>query len=89
MKISSIIMVSLPYPYGVESRHMSDSNAKKHGKKIRLTPEAKDILRELGRVGGKTRAQNLSPEERRISAVKASRAASEARARKAAVRKKR
>jgi hypothetical protein len=37
----------------------------------------------LGRAGGLARAQNLTPEERRRSALKASRAAARARTRKA------
>jgi len=37
----------------------------------------------LGRIGAKTRAANLSPEERRRIAIKASKAAAKARTRKA------
>jgi hypothetical protein len=57
------------------------STAKK--RRIKLTAEAKHILSALGRVGGETRAQNMSPEERRSGATKASKAAAEARTKKA------
>jgi hypothetical protein len=51
--------------------------------RIKLTAHAKRILSALGRVGGKTRAENMSPEERRAGAIKASRAAALARTKKA------
>jgi hypothetical protein len=55
---------------------------------IKLTAEAKYLLSELGRVGGKARAENMSPQERRASAIKASRAAALARTTKAKMKKK-
>lgn len=41
----------------------------------------------MARLGGLTRAKNLTPEERRASALKASRAAAKARCEKAKLRK--
>lgn len=54
---------------------------------LRLTPVQLAAARELGRIGGKKRAAKLSPEERRRSAIKASKAASKARTLKAKQRK--
>jgi hypothetical protein len=54
---------------------------------LRLTPSQKAAAIELGRIGGKTRAANLSAEERRRIATKASRAAAKARTRAAKARK--
>jgi hypothetical protein len=50
---------------------------------LRITKAQKQYSRELGRIGGQTRAQNLTPEERRAIGIKASMAAVEARKRKA------
>ena len=55
---------------------------------LRLTLAQQEIAAELGRIGGKTRAANLSAEERRRIAIKASKAAAKARTRKARARKK-
>lgn len=54
---------------------------------LRLTPAQQEAAVELGRIGGKTRAANLSPEERRRIAIKASKAAAKARTLKARERK--
>jgi hypothetical protein len=61
---------------------------KKNNQKMTLTPAAKNVLRELGRLGGNARAESMTPEERRASAIKASKAAAEVRTRKAAERQK-
>jgi hypothetical protein len=62
---------------------MRKKSSKAKNRRIKLTAEAKHLLRALGRVGGKTRAENMSPEERRAGAIKASRAAALARTTKA------
>jgi hypothetical protein len=54
---------------------------------LRLTAAQQEAAAELGRIGGKTRAANLSPEERRRIAIKASKAAAKARTRRAKERK--
>lgn len=54
---------------------------------LRLTPAQLEAAVELGRIGGKTRAANLSAEERRRIAIKASKAAAKARTLKAKERK--
>lgn len=54
---------------------------------LRLTPAQLAAAVELGRIGGKTRAANLSAEERRRIAIKASKAAAKARTQKAKERK--
>jgi hypothetical protein len=54
---------------------------------LRLTDAQKKAAVELGRIGGKTRATNLTPEQRRRIAIKASKAAAKARTRKAKERK--
>jgi hypothetical protein len=54
---------------------------------LRLTPAQQEAAAELGRIGGKTRAANLSAEERRRIAIKASKAAAKARTLKAKERK--
>jgi len=41
----------------------------------------------LGQIGGRARAEKLTPEQRRQSAIKASKAAAKARKKKAAARK--
>jgi hypothetical protein len=61
--------------------------AMKRPPKLELTPEQKKIAAELGRLGGQTRASNLSPEKRHAIAIKASKAAAKARTRKAKERK--
>ena len=45
--------------------------------------EASLAMAELGRIGGLARAQKMTPEERRASALKASKAAAKARTKKA------
>ena len=64
-----------PYPYG------SMASMKNM---IRLTKAQKELTEELGRIGGQTRAKNLTPERRLAIARKASRAAARARTRKSA-----
>jgi hypothetical protein len=54
---------------------------------INLTIEQKKVAAELGRIGGQTRAKNLTAEKRRRIAIKASKAAARARTRKAKERK--
>jgi hypothetical protein len=54
---------------------------------LRLTPAQRQAAVELGRIGGKTRAKNLSAEARRRIAIKASKAAAKARTLKAKERK--
>jgi hypothetical protein len=54
---------------------------------LRLTEAQKTAFAKLGRIGGKTRAANLTPEERRRIATKASKAAAKARTKKAKERK--
>jgi hypothetical protein len=53
------------------------------GRKIRRVSEA---MSALGRIGGHARAEKMSAEERRASAIKASKAAAKARTEKAAER---
>ena len=48
-----------------------------------LTDAQRKAAVELGRIGGKTRAANLTAEERRRIAIKASKAAAKARTKKA------
>jgi hypothetical protein len=50
---------------------------------LRLTDAQMKAAVELGRIGGHTRATNLSAEQRRRIATKASKAAAKARSRKA------
>ena len=50
---------------------------------IRLTKAQKKLTEELGRIGGQTRAKNLTPERRLAIARKASKAAARARTQKA------
>jgi hypothetical protein len=56
-------------------------------KSVHLTKAAKGLVRELGRMGGLARASNLTPAQRKESAIKASKAAAKARTRKAKERK--
>ena len=56
--------------------------------KLELTAEQKKIAEELGRIGGKTRAKNLTAEERRRIALKAAKAAGKVHKAKAKERKK-
>ena len=51
--------------------------------KIRRVSEAMSVL---GRIGGHARAEKMSPEERRASAIKASKAAAKARTQRASDR---
>jgi hypothetical protein len=46
---------------------------------VKLTPAEKALAKKLGRIGGHTRAKNLTAEERRASAMKAARASVKAR----------
>jgi hypothetical protein len=62
-----------PYPYG------SMASMKQM---IRLTKAQKKLTEELGRIGGQTRAKNLTPERRLAIARKASKAAARARTRR-------
>lgn len=67
---------------------MSQNRPKKYltkSRKIKLTSDAISVL---GSIGGKARAAKLSPEDRRKIAVKASKAAAEARTTKATERQK-
>jgi hypothetical protein len=50
---------------------------------IRITKALKKATAELGRIGGEARAKLLTPARRREIAIKANRAASRARVRKA------
>lgn len=52
-----------------------------------MTSAEKRVAAESGRLGGETRAKNLSPEERRAIATKASKAAAVARKKRAAERR--
>ena len=54
---------------------------------LRLTEAQRKAAVELGRIGGKTRAANLTAEERRRIAIKASKAAAKARTQRANERK--
>jgi hypothetical protein len=54
----------------------------------RITKAQRRYSQALGRLGAKIRAQNLTPEQRRAIAIKASKAGVEARRRKAAERAK-
>lgn len=70
-------------------------NSREEGKRRRnyLTKSEKlsrvtRAMRELGRIGAQARAEALTPERRREIAIKASKAAAEARRKKAAERKK-
>jgi hypothetical protein len=54
---------------------------------LRLTPAQQETAAELGRIGGKIRAANLSAQERRRIAIKASNAAAKARTLKAKEKK--
>jgi hypothetical protein len=55
---------------------------------LRITKAQKQYSQMIGRLGGKVRARNLTAEERRAGAIKASQAAVEARRRKVAERAK-
>lgn len=44
--------------------------------------DPREVMREMGRKGGKARARRMTADERRASAIKASKAAAEARQRK-------
>ncbi len=64
------------------------TDAPKPKKTLKLTADAKKVLRELGRMGGQARAANMTADERRAGALKASKAAAKARTRKAKERQK-
>jgi hypothetical protein len=66
---------------------MVDSHVMKNYPILRLTPAQQQAAAELGRIGGKTRAANLTAEERRRIATKASKAAAKTRTLKAKQRK--
>jgi hypothetical protein len=82
-------MLSIYACLTVPIRYTASTMTKNVSKRPHLNPAAKALLRELGALGGKTRAANMTPEERRASAIKASKAAAEARAKKASANKKR
>lgn len=67
----------------VYSWSMSENRSKKYLTKSRKIKLTSDAMSALGSVGGKARAAKLSPEDRRMIAVKASRAAAKARTKKA------
>ena len=56
-------------------------------KRIGLTKAQKKLMAEMGRIGGETRAKNLSPEKRRAIAITASKAAAAARKKRAKERR--
>jgi len=56
--------------------------------KLQLTAEQRKIAAELGRIGGQTRAKNLTAKRRREIASKASKAAAKVRTQKAKAKKK-
>ena len=56
--------------------------------KLELTPEQRRIAAELGRIGGQTRARKLTPERRHDIAMKAAKAAAEARREKSERKRK-
>jgi hypothetical protein len=62
---------------------MTKKTPKKYMTKSRKIRRVSVAMSALGRIGGKARAEKLSAEERRASAMKASKAAAEARTRKA------
>jgi len=62
---------------------MSPNRPKKYLTKSRKIKLTSDAMGALGGIGGKARAAKLSPEDRRKIAVKASKAAAEARTKKA------
>lgn len=61
---------------------------KQYQTKAVKTARVTRAMRELGKIGAKARAEKLSPERRREIAIKASRAAAEARTKRAAERKR-
>jgi hypothetical protein len=67
---------------------MSRKATKKYMTKSRKITQVSVAMSALGRVGGLARAEKLSAEERRASAIKASKAAAKARTAKATERQK-
>ena len=67
---------------------MTRKTPKRYMTKARKTRLVSEALSALGRIGGKARAERMSPEERRASALKASKAAAAARTRKAKERQR-
>jgi hypothetical protein len=62
---------------------MNRKTPKKYMTKSRKIRRVSEAMSALGRIGGQARAEKLSSEERRASAIKASKAAAEARTKKA------
>ena len=62
---------------------MNRKTPKKYMTKSRKIRRVSEAMSALGRIGGQARAEKLSQEERRASAIKASKAAAEARTKKA------
>jgi hypothetical protein len=65
---------------------MNMKTPKKYMTKSRKIRRVSEAMSALGRIGGQARAEKLSPEERRASAIKASQAAAKARTERAAER---
>ena len=65
---------------------MNRKTPKKYMTKSRKIRRVSVAMSALGRIGGQARAEKLSPEERRASAIKASKAAAKARTAKATER---
>jgi hypothetical protein len=65
---------------------MNRKTPKKYMTKSRKIRRVSEAMRALGRIGGHARAEKMSAEERRASAIKASKAAAMARTAKAAER---
>jgi hypothetical protein len=60
---------------------------RKYVTKLIRTRRISEAARELGRIGGRRRAEKLAPERRRAIAAKASKAAAKARTQRAKARK--
>jgi hypothetical protein len=73
-----LVRFVVPYPYG-SMTFMSPM--------VHLTKAQRKLSEELGRIGGQTRAKNLTPKRRLEIARKASKAAAKARTLKARERK--
>jgi hypothetical protein len=67
---------------------MTTKTPKKYMTKSRKIRRVSEAMSALGRIGGQARAEKLSPEERRASAIKASKAAAKARMQRAAERQR-
>jgi hypothetical protein len=64
---------------------MSKDEPKKYRTKARKTRIVSKAMSALGRIGGKARAEKMTPAARRASAIKASRAAAKARTKRAKI----